>query len=72
MQQNIDAKSDFEAQKFTLKHAHLTSFLRNRNETAEVNPRSKIQEDLPGRFGGPGLRCQAISFVLIVQSAELA
>jgi len=53
MQQNIDAKSDFEAQKFTLKHAHLTSFLRNRNETAEINPRSKIQEGFAWQIRRP-------------------
>lgn len=31
------------------------------------NSRSEQERDLPGRFGGPGLRCQAISFVPIVR-----
>jgi len=70
MQQNIDAKSDFEAQKFTWKHAHPTSSLRNRNETAVLNSRTKYRMDLPGRFGGPGLRCQAISFVLCLHGIQ--
>src|SRR5262249_36920647 len=31
------------------------------NGTAMRNSRSKYRRDLPGRIGGPGLRCQAIS-----------
>jgi hypothetical protein len=42
------------------------------NETAVTQSEKQKRRDLPGRFGGPGLRCQAISFVLIVQSTELA